>query len=262
MQIIEDSSIGIGRQMALQEVGVRLNFGGGDPSMPDYREVTARLGKIASDSTADLELRYQLLPVLFQHDDPNDWLDTAMKFSVSETEAVMKGEKLQRMAPSRYSGKLTAANRAKYLTLAFALLEAMDDGHSGTGYGLAEDIGQVIAIPQGWTGQGIFRPAVDRPEFHKDGSLTEVFFQFPADNALSWWRQHRKEYAIEVVPGDHSDQILRPRKPRHWISPGSADKGSNLFASEYKWRMTWAPIFAVAAAIIVYRFMRKARIAS
>ena len=157
------------------------------------------------------------------------------------------------MAPSLYTGKLTAANRAKYLNHAFGLLEKMDDGHSGIGYFLANELSQAIVIPLGRTDTDLFRPAVDRPEFHDGDNPSQAFFQFPVENAREWWRQHRHEYATEYSAGGKSAVSSRPRKPREQEAPNPTGKESEAIRVQKGRIVFWMLFVALVAGLIIHR---------
>lgn len=196
LDIIDDSAIGSGRELAVSELSVRLHFGRSlsDPSIPPIDSILSRLEVLAADAKQPNDFRRSLVKILFDHGDPNKYLASAIELSSAEGTPVAQSESFRLCTPTSNAGTLTAANRKKYLRHCYQLLEQIDDGRSGGGYFLALHIGQFVEVLSAREGQKIFVPDQQLPKYQGQHGLTESFFQDAVINARKWWSEHKHEY--------------------------------------------------------------------
>lgn len=196
LDLLDDSTIGSGRELAVSELSVRLHFGRSlsDPSIPPIDSILSRLEVLATDAKQPNDFRRSLVTILFEHGDPNKYLASAIELTSAEDTPLRQAESFRFCTPTSNAGKLTAANRKKYLRHSYQLLEQIDDGRSGTGYFLAMHIGQFVGVPPVRDGQGAFAPDQRLPKYQGQHGLTESFFQDTVINARKWWSEHKNEY--------------------------------------------------------------------
>ncbi len=196
LALLEDAAVGTGRSLALSAVSSQLHFGDvfSDPSQPSLDRVLTRLDRLAHDPRQPGDLRRRVVTILFEHGDPNNYLDLAIELSAAEATSSRQAESFRFCTPTRQSSKLTRENRKKYLKHSYQLLGKIDDGRSGSGYFLAMHIGEFVGIPPVRSGQGAFAPDQRLPQYQGPHGLTESFFQDTVINALKWWNDHKVEY--------------------------------------------------------------------
>lgn len=198
MSVLQDDAVGAGRRIALGEISTRLYWGRlpgtHDKSLPPLQDTISRLSAIALDPEEDVALRKALVPVLFEHGDPNEYLDLAIEITSGEKDSLAIAEAFRFATPVRYCERLTKENRAKYLNHAFKLLQRINDKKSGTGYFLASHIGSFVGVQPVRPGQGAFAPDQRLDEYQGKNGLTEAFFQKTVDNAMDWWTNNKGKY--------------------------------------------------------------------
>lgn len=197
LTILEDPSVGQGRYLPLQEIASRLHYGKYDATytnLPPVKTVLDRLDRLVRDESTPNHFRQNILAILFEHGDPNQYLDLTITISSSSSTDLQRSEAFRFCTPTLRREHLSAANQALYLRHAFTMLEKINDGKSGTGYFLAMHIGAFIGIKPVRAGQGAFAPDQRRRRYQKQGGLNERFFQETVDNALQWWKNNRHAY--------------------------------------------------------------------
>jgi len=166
------------RQIALREIASNLHFGvspyGRTLSTTEVNKTISRLDKYVFDESESIELRKSILPILFEHGDPNKYLNLAIEITNIETNPLVKVQLFWNVTPPYNTDKYTPENRNKYLKYAFDLLKQVDDGKTGKGYFLATHIGRFVGV------KNKFKP-------DKNPSECDSFFQKTVDNALKWW---------------------------------------------------------------------------
>lgn len=201
MTVLENREVGSGRILALSEISIRLRWGShpvaDDKRLPPVKDSISRLRVIAFNQGEGTSLRQAIVPILYEHGDPNDYLDLAIGLTSKEKSPLAVAESFRFATPVRNSERLTTENRAKYLNHAFQLLESIDDKKSGAGYFLAMHIGGFVGVQPVRTGQGPFAPDQTLEEYQGEYGLTDSFFQKTVDNAMDWWQKHRNEYQGE-----------------------------------------------------------------
>jgi hypothetical protein len=196
LAILEDASIGAGRRLAMAEISSRLHFGRAfaDPSLPPLDGVLPRLDRLASDAKQANDFRRPLIAILFEHGDPNQYLELAIRVSSLEDTLLGQAEAFRFCTPTFESDRFTEANRKKYVRHCFELLEKTDDRRTGTGYFLAMHVGEFLGIPPVSAGQGSFAPDQGLPRYQGGNGLSESFFQDTVNNALKWWDENKIQY--------------------------------------------------------------------
>lgn len=204
MTIVENDEVGAGRNIALGEIATRLRWGRKpvDQSLPPLKETVRRLSEIAKDKREGNFLRRMIVPILYEHGDPNKYLDLALELTSKEKSPLAIAEAFRFATPSRNSTKLTAENRAKYLNYGFSLLEEVNDKKSGHGYFIAMHLGAVAGVKPIIKGESPFKPnqKLARYDQSKGGSMAPFYFQDTVDNALNWWSQNKHKY-VEQADG-------------------------------------------------------------
>jgi len=189
MNILDNTNGGRERQIALREISSNLHFGvspyGRTLSPAEVNKTISRLDKYIFDESESIELRKAILPIVFEHGDPNKYLDLAIKLTDTGTKPLSRAESFRFATPVYNTDKYTPENREKYLQHAFELLKQINDG-KGTGYFLAMHIGRFIGVKNEFT-----------PD--KNSSEHKSFFQTTVDNALKW----REENQTQIKPKYH-----------------------------------------------------------
>lgn len=196
LALLEDPAVGAGRYLAIDELSSRLHFGRAfsDPSLPPIEKVLTRLDRLATDPKQPNDFRRRLVAILFEHGDPNKYLDLAIDLSSREKPTFRESEAFRFCTPTFQASKLTDANRKRYVRHCYKLLEKMDDGRSGSGYFLAMHIGEFLGISPVKSGQGSFAPDQRLPQYHGPHGLLENFFQDTIKNARAWWTKNKDQY--------------------------------------------------------------------
>lgn len=185
MKILDNPEGGRERQIALSEISSSLHFGGpkyihgGTLSSAEVNKTINHLNRFAFDESESIELRKAVLPILFEHGDPNKYLDLAIKITDIETNPLVKVQLFRHTAPTYNNDKYTPENRNKYLKYAFDLLKQVNDGKTGKGYFLARHLGRFVGI------KNEFTP-------NENPSECKAFFQTTVDNALKWWEENQQ----------------------------------------------------------------------
>jgi hypothetical protein len=203
MKVLEDKKVGSGRSLALQAIATRLHWGRQTPidtSLPPMENTVDRLRTIVFDKSEGDSLRNAILPVLYEHHDPSEYLELAIELSSKQHTPLTIAEAFRFATPIRGSAKLSKQNRSKYLVHAFQLLTAIDDKMSGHGYFLAMHIGSFIGIEPVRDGQGPFAPDQRLKQYQGKHGLKDTFFQKTVDNAIDWWEQNKQRYESEQSP--------------------------------------------------------------
>ena len=213
MKVLEDRSIESGRLLALRDISTRMYWGLStlpqDKSLPPVESVMTRLNEIANDETESYFLRSMILPVLFKHDDPNLYLDLAIKLADRKP---FPGDRAQAFCfsmPVVQWEKFSEANKIEYLEYTYPLLKEINDGKTVSGYFLALHIGAILGVEpvDSLHGQGSFAPDQRLPQYQGKNGLSDSFFQATVDNALAWWKENRRLYSSEQgVPPDADDR--------------------------------------------------------
>jgi hypothetical protein len=191
--LLEDPSVGLGKNLVVWEVSARLHFASmhHDPALPPLREILQRLDRVVQNPREYDSHRRVIIDILMEHGDQNKYLDLALDLFSTGDPPIHRSAIFGECARHCLASKLTPANRRKYLLHAFRLLEEIDDGHSGHGYGLASQIGRFIGIPPVRQGTGSFAPDQRLPEYQKPSGLNEKFFQDTVNNARKWWEENK-----------------------------------------------------------------------
>lgn len=196
LTLVEEPSIGGARYLAIMEVASSLHSERTSPdkSLPPLENILTRLDRLARDAKQPNDLRRSLVKILFEHGDPNQYLDLATELSATQTTPLQQSEAFRNCTPAGPSTKFTKANRKKYLRHCYELLEKFDDGRSGAGYFLAIHIGHFLGIPPVRELQGPFVPDQRLPIYQGPHGLSESFFQDTVNNARKWWNENQAQY--------------------------------------------------------------------
>ena len=172
------------RQIALREISSNLHFGvspyGRTLSTTEVNKTISRLDKYVFDESESIALRKSILPILFEHGDPNKYLNLAIEITNIETNPLVKVQSFWNVTPPYNTDKYTPENRNKYLKYAFDLLKQVDDGKTGKGYFLARHIGRFVGA------ENEFPPK-------KNVSGNDSYFQETVNNALKWWGENQAQ---------------------------------------------------------------------
>lgn len=208
MAVLENRDVRSGRRLALNEIATRLHWGSypvtKDGSLPPNSDTIRRLRAIAFNRQEQTELREAIVPILFEHGDPNDYLELAIELASLKSDPLAIAASFRFATPVRISDRLTKENRARYLNYAFRLLESIDNRKSGTGYFLAVHIERFVGVLPVRPGQGSFAPDQTLDEYQGENGLTASFFQKTVDNASEWWMKNKSKYQGEKDGGGQS----------------------------------------------------------
>ncbi len=201
LALVEDATVDKGRFVALNVVKTCLHSGKYDAysSLPPVTNVIDRLDKLAWDESLPADLRQNIIAVLFEHADPNRYIDLAMDFAESEPTENKRMQVFQYCTPPYQREKLTGNNRSRILRYAFSKLNNIDDGKTGKGYSLAPYIGYFAGVKPIREGQGEFAPDQRLPQYQGEHGLTRSFFQETVNNARAWWKTNQHLYIWQNV---------------------------------------------------------------
>jgi hypothetical protein len=203
--LLEDPSVGRGRHRVAVELVACLRGAtlAPDPSMPPMQDILRRLERLVQDPKEPEEpeaVRSYVLDLLFVHGDQNKYLDLAIRLTSTGDKPMRRAELFRSCTQACRPGKLSEENRRKFLCHGYRLLEEIDDGHSGSGYFLAVDLGLFIGIAPVRTGQSSFMPDSRLPEYQGPHGLTETFFQDTVNNARKWREENKVACNFEETP--------------------------------------------------------------
>ena len=158
LTLLEDPSVQ-GKQLVIVELNSLLHFGRqfSDTSL-SWETILSRLDRFARDSEQPNYFREQIVKILFEHGDPNQYLDLAIELSSLETTPRGQADAFRLCTEYFQKSKFTEANRKKYVRHCFELLEKADDGKSGVGCSLAMQVGDFLGIPPIRATEGSFAP--------------------------------------------------------------------------------------------------------
>lgn len=209
--LLEDPSVGRGRHMVAVQLRSRLHFGSQhpDPSMPRMQDVLGRLDRLVQDPKEPEEpeaVRSYVLDMLLEHGDQNKYLDLAIRLTSSGDKPMRRAELFRSCTQSCKPGRMSEENRRKFLCHGYRLLEEIDDGHSGSGYFLALQLGIFIGIAPVRTGQPPFMPDSRLPEYQGPHGRTKSFFQDTVNNARKWWTENKVTCDFEETSAPRPSQ--------------------------------------------------------
>jgi hypothetical protein len=164
-----------------------------DPSAPPIDAVLAPLDRLVRDAKQPNAFRRLLLEILFEHGDPNRYLDLAIVLTSTEKTPAGRAQAFIDCTPFSQPSMLSVENRKKWLRRAFHLLEEIDDGVGG-GYFLALAIGRLIGIESIRPGLSPFQSDSRLAEYQEAYGLSKRFFQEPVERARKWWDQNKEIY--------------------------------------------------------------------
>jgi hypothetical protein len=197
LALLEDTSVGQGRQLAISEIKALLRFGrqSSDPSLSPLDTILIRLDRFARDPKPPNYFRQEIVGILFEHGDPNEYLDLAIELSSTEDTPRRQADVLCLCTPTSQATKFTKANRKKYVRHCFELLERVDDGRTGAGCVLAMHVGEFLGIPPVRTTEGSFAPDPKLKRYRdRNGNITVNFYHDTVVNARKWWNEHKSKY--------------------------------------------------------------------
>lgn len=194
LRLLDDPNAGNSRAIVLNELKAILHNGGdyAPKSLPPLGNILEKLDALVRDQSSPKYVRRQVLEILFEHGDPNKYLDLAISLS-DEGSATRQAQDFRFSTPVYQPSRFTAENRGKYLRHCYSLLERIDDG-SGGGYFLASHIGTFLGIEPVPHGNGAFTPDPHLPQYQGAYGLKPSFFQETVENAKQWWKDHKAEY--------------------------------------------------------------------
>jgi hypothetical protein len=192
--------------------------------LPPIGKILARLDRLVRDESMPNYLRRRLVTVLFEHGDPNQYLELAISLTSSESIELRRSEafrssseltELRRSEAFRFctptykASKLSPQNLSRFLRHTFSMLKKIDDGKSGTGYGsaLAKHIGRYAGVKRVRRGQGPFVPDLSLSKYKGKHGHTNSVSQDTINNALDWWERNKHLHREAA-----NKQVHRPRK--------------------------------------------------
>jgi len=196
VSLLDDPSIGDGAFWMMERLegvlqGLRSSL---DKSPPSIESVLKHLENFAIAPHQSISLRRTIVGKLIEHGDPNRYLDLAIELCSVENSPSGRAEAF-RFCLRTPASRLSEPNRKKVVRRLFQWLEAMDDGHSGSGVGAAETVGAFAGVPAEHGSDRPFVPDPKLPQYKKeDGNVDESFFQDTVRNARKWWEEHKAEY--------------------------------------------------------------------
>lgn len=194
LTLLEDPSVGQGRQRVIGELSALLHFGRqlSDISPSSLDTTLSHLDRFARDSKQPNFFRQQIVKILGEHGDPNLYLDLAIELSAAEDTPRKQANAFCLCTSGHQTAKFTEANRKKYVRHCFELLENVDDG---SGYFLAMQVGKDLGIPPVRPTEGSFAPDPQLAQYRdKNGNITENFFHDTVINARKWWEENKSQY--------------------------------------------------------------------
>lgn len=196
LDLLELPDIGHGKHLALHKIIEAIDHGlpHNSAKIPSVQSVLKRLGALAQDTRHPVDLRQQLVTVLFKYEDADKYFDLITEIISSKSSAAEKGNILSHCAPPGLAVRLTEENRRKYVRLFFEYIQAMNDGLSGHGYDLAGTVGSFVGVKPVNAGQCSFAPDQSLPKYQDANGLNKSFFQDTVNNALKWWAENKKNY--------------------------------------------------------------------
>ena len=196
LDLLESPEIGYGKSLALYQITEAIYHGlpHNSAKIPSKDGVMKRLDALVQDTRQPLDLRQQLVTILFKYGDADKYFDRIIEMSSATVSVVGKGEVLRTCAPPGLATRLTGKNRRRYVRLCFEYIQEMDDGISGHGYFLAGSIGSFVGVKPVRDGQSSFAPDQKLPKYQDANGLNKSFFQDAVNNALAWWAENKKNY--------------------------------------------------------------------
>jgi hypothetical protein len=193
LALIEDPSIGPGRSVAVSDLRIRLHNGkySADPTVPPLGNILRRLDRSVRDATMPNAIRRSIVAILFEHGDPNHYLDLAIELTSAEGAPGYQAEAFRNCTPMFQSAAFTDANRRRFVRHCYDLLDKIDDGRSGAGYFLAGHVGSFLSITPIREYAGPFAPDSHLPKYQNN---RESFFQDTVANARKWWDENKANY--------------------------------------------------------------------
>jgi hypothetical protein len=199
LTLVEDHSLGTARERPLLDIRICLQSSqvNGYAGLPPLGALLRRLEVLARDQKTPALLRQSMVGILWAHGDPDAYLDLAIALTSSEQTMSKRWAVFRECTPaySYQQAKLSALARYKLLSYGFSLLNDLDDGKSGIGYGLALHLGDHVKTS--------FAPDMRLPQYRDQSSnLSERYFQETVDNARRWWRENESRYKQDGQPQD------------------------------------------------------------
>jgi hypothetical protein len=178
LTLLEDSSVEPGRQLVIGELTTLLHFGRqfSDTTL-SWDTILPRLDRFARDLKQPNYFREKIVKVLFEHSDPNQYLDLAIELSSLENTPRSQADAFKLCTESFDKSKFSEANRKKYVKHCFELLEKADDGQNGIGVSLAMRVGEFLGIPPVRATEGSFAPDSQLKKYRDaNGNIKQNFY--------------------------------------------------------------------------------------
>ncbi|QIF02126.1 hypothetical protein [Roseimicrobium sp. ORNL1] len=195
LEMVEDESLGLKRQIALAHIQVCLKRAKGPvPGLPPLDELYSRLERIARDKKQPLHVQQSALRVILVNAKPDGYLDLAAQLSAREPRAIDKAATFFDLTIRAKRETFSEEASKKYVRLCFGYLQSMNDHQNAEKFYFATRIGQHLGIREVEDSLGPFAPNRSLPKYQKGDYKTNGYYQDTVDNAMKWWAEHKGEY--------------------------------------------------------------------